>query len=78
MTNAPHTFQAVELADEFTAELEAGTAVAAAFYAGGRRTLVATMLTSDVVQWDGSEERALVYDPDGIELADDFACDKAA
>lgn len=78
MTYASHNFQPVELADELTAELEAGAAMAGAFYSTGRRTLVASFSTSELAAWDGSEEKALISDPDGIDLPDESQQDKAA
>ncbi|MEA1834021.1 hypothetical protein U8607_18185 [Methylobacterium durans] len=74
-TEAP---KAVEVRDEMTAALEAGAAHAAAFYASGRNTLVDQLSQEAWEAWDGSDELALVFDPDGIDLPDDADCDLAA
>lgn len=78
MTYDSHPIQPVELADELTAELEAGAAVAAAFYSTGRRTLVASFTSAEIENWDGNDERALVSDPDGFELPDEIEADDLA
>jgi len=70
--------QPVEITDEVTAGLEAAAKLATAFYANGRGTLVASFAASDVVKWDGSEEKALVSDPDEVELPDEIGQGQAA
>lgn len=69
---------AVEVRDEMTAALEAGVAHAAAFYSTGRSTLIDQISQDAWDMWDGSDELALVFDPDGIDLSDDAHCDLAA
>jgi hypothetical protein len=70
MTALAYAYQGVEMSDDFTAEREAGMEFAARFYANGRRSLVATIPTEELARWDGSAEKAIVSDPDGIELPD--------
>lgn len=70
--------EAVAVSDEMTAALEAGIAHAARFYASGRNTLVDQISQEAWDAWDGSDELALVYDPDGLDLPDDVDCDLAA
>jgi hypothetical protein len=61
-----------------TAALQAGADHARAFYASGRTTLIDQISQNDWESWDGSDEIALVSDPDGIDLPDDADCDLAA
>lgn len=70
MTTRAHAPKGVTVADDYTAQLEAGMELAARFYASGRRSLVAAIPTEELVSWDGSDELAIVSDPDGIELSD--------
>jgi hypothetical protein len=70
MTALPHAYQGVEMSDDFTAELEAGMEFAARFYANGRRSLIATIPAEELARWDGSTEKAIVSDPDGVDLPD--------
>jgi hypothetical protein len=70
MTALAYAYQGVEMSDDFTAELEAGMEFAARFYAKGRRSLIATIPAEELARWDGSAERALVSDPDGVDLPD--------
>lgn len=71
--NAKTAKQAVEIKDDFAAELQAGAKFAQEFYATGRRTLVSTISPADLAAWNGSDELALVSDPDGIDLPDEEA-----
>ncbi len=78
MSDAADRHQAVEITDEVTAGLEAAAARAAAFYSAGRNTLVGSMSAAELAAWDGTDELALVSDPDGIELPDEVEHGKAA
>jgi hypothetical protein len=69
MTQTKHLEQPIELSDDLTAELEAGRKVAAAF---------STFDAAEVAKWDGSEEKALASDSDGIDLPDQAEHGKAA
>lgn len=75
---ATKAVEAVEVSDEVAAAIEAGDAHAAAFYASGRNTLIDQLSQEAWDAWDGSDEIALVFDPDGIDLPDHADCDLAA
>ena len=78
MAEASTAFQAVEVSDELTTALQAGVDHAHAFYASARGTLIDQISQEDWESWDGSEEMALVSDPDGIDLPYDADRDLAA
>ncbi|WP_046862110.1 hypothetical protein [Microvirga massiliensis] len=63
--------ESVEAPDEFLDFFREGRAHAAKFYASGRNTLVDQLSQDEWEQWDGADEKALVSDPDGIDLQDD-------
>ncbi len=75
---ATKAVEAVEVSDEMTLAIEAGDAHARAFYASGRNTLIDQISLEAWDAWDGSDEIALVFDPDGVDLADHDDCDLAA
>lgn len=77
-TRAPGPADAIEVRDEMSASLEAGFAHADAFYATGCGTLIDRLSQDEWDNWDGREEKALVSDPDGIDLTDDMVRDLAA
>ena len=79
MNAVARKFEAIEVADDFAAELTAGMEFARAFYASGRKTVISSIPTHVLQEWDGDGEMALVADPDGIDLPDDVGVeDKAA
>lgn len=70
--------QNVQVIDDMTAALEAAASHAASFYAAGRSTLIDQISQADWDAWDASDERALISDPDGIDLQDQSDCYLAA
>lgn len=77
-TPVSQSVEAVGVTDEMTEALEAGMAHAAAFYAHGQVTLIDEISQEEWDAWDGSDELALVSDPDGLVLEDQSDCDLAA
>jgi hypothetical protein len=77
-TPASQNVDAVGVTDEMTEALQAGTAHARAFYAGGRSTLIDQISQGEWDSSDGADELALVSDPDGISLDDQSDRDLAA
>ncbi len=77
-TPATKAREAVEVSDEMTEAFTAAATHAATFYASGRSTLIDELSQMAWEAWDASDERALVSDPDGIELSDATICDLAA
>ncbi len=59
MTQAKNLEKPVELADDVTAELQAGHEYAAAFYAAGRRSLVASFDVKEVAKWMAQARKRL-------------------
>jgi hypothetical protein len=77
-TPASQNVEAVGVTDEMTEALQAGTAHARAFYAGGRSTLIDRISQGEWESWDGADELALVSDPDETSLNDPSDRDLAA
>lgn len=77
-TLASQNSEMVGVRDEMTQALEAGIAHAASFYASGQNTLIDQMSQDDWDSWAAADERALVSDPDGVDLDDRSDCDLAA
>jgi hypothetical protein len=77
-TPASQNVKAVGVTDEMTEALQAGMSHARTFYADGRSTLIDQISQEDWDSWDGSDELALVSDPDGLSLDDHSDCDLAA
>ncbi|GEM_PF-6062522 len=57
----------VETKDELANAIEAAHARSAHVYANGTCTLIDTISAADFANWDGSDELAIVCDPDGLD-----------
>ena len=77
-TSATNFHEPVEASDDVAVALSAGQDRVNAFYALGRKTRIDLLSADDLLTWDGSAERVIVADIDGLDLPDTVVHDMAA